>query len=91
MLMDVMEEVFKLVRAERAAQDEKWGTESNPMAVGGSHKKMTILVEEVGEVAKALLDGGPEDVRKELVQVAATAVYWLELIHPVFPKGNGGS
>ena len=38
--------------------------------------RLAALVEEVGEVARALHDGG--DVETELVQVAAVAVAWLE-------------
>ena len=38
-----------------------------------------ILIEEVGEVSKALLTGG--DLEAELVQVAAVAVAWLESLH----------
>jgi len=38
--------------------------------------RLAALVEEVGEVAKAFHDG--EDVRTELVHVAAVAVAWLE-------------
>ena len=44
---------------------------------------LAILTEEVGELAEAVLHehfGGPEgaNVRKELVQVAAVALQWLE-------------
>jgi NTP pyrophosphatase (non-canonical NTP hydrolase) len=54
------------------------------------HEKLTILVEEVGEVARAVLnktklayDGfsfAQEKLREELVQVAAVATAWLESI-----------
>jgi NTP pyrophosphatase (non-canonical NTP hydrolase) len=40
--------------------------------------KMTVLMEEVGEVARALLDGNADQLETELVQVAAVAVAWLE-------------
>ena len=38
--------------------------------------KLAVLTEEVGEVAKALLEG--TNVHEELVQVAAVAVAWAE-------------
>jgi NTP pyrophosphatase (non-canonical NTP hydrolase) len=38
--------------------------------------KLPILVEEVGEVARALCDG--TNLREELIQVAAVALAWLE-------------
>jgi len=48
--------------------------------------KLAILIEEVGEVAEAILQvqdlntlGDPiKDLRKELIQVAAVAVAWAE-------------
>lgn len=42
---------------------------------------LAVLTEEVGEVARALLDcESPERLRAELVQVAAVAVAWAEAI-----------
>lgn len=50
--------------------------------------RLAVLMEEVGEVARAILEGGIDgevshdkhgkDLRKELVQVAAVAVAWIE-------------
>jgi NTP pyrophosphatase (non-canonical NTP hydrolase) len=40
--------------------------------------KLKILVEEVGEVARALCDG--TNLREELVQVAAVALAWAEAL-----------
>ncbi|NBW23500.1 MAG: hypothetical protein EBR82_87720 [Caulobacteraceae bacterium] len=47
--------------------------------------KFAILVEEVGEVARAINDGDPEHMREELVQVAAVAVAWVEALSRVEP------
>ena len=41
-------------------------------------KAFSILVEEVGEVGKALNENNPADVVVELTQVAAVALAWLE-------------
>lgn len=48
-------------------------------------ERLTVLVEEVGEVARAVLETGnlandkhQGDVKKELVQVAAVCLAWLE-------------
>ena len=39
----------------------------------------TILAEEFGEVAKAILENEPEDaLEAEIIQVAAVCVSWLE-------------
>jgi hypothetical protein len=42
--------------------------------------RLAALVEEVGEVARALHDGDFENLREELVQVAAVAVAWVEAL-----------
>lgn len=53
------------------------------------HERLTVLMEEVGELARELLTqdgrrlardtiGTPEALRAELVQVAAVAIAWLE-------------
>jgi NTP pyrophosphatase (non-canonical NTP hydrolase) len=63
------------VAAERTRQDEKWEDTSH-------HRDTTwlaILTEEVGEVAKAILQcASCEELYSELVQVAAVAVAWME-------------
>lgn len=41
--------------------------------------KVAVLSEEIGEVARAVLDGSPA-LREELVQVAAVAMAWLEAL-----------
>lgn len=40
--------------------------------------KVAVLTEEVGEVARAVLDKDPANLRDELVQVAAVAIAILE-------------
>lgn len=76
------ERILRLVVAERARQDAKWGWPNAGLAGCDPHKKLSILVEEVGEVAEALLDRQSDDeLRDELVQVAAVAVAWLEADH----------
>lgn len=42
--------------------------------------KLVVLVEEVGEVARAICDGDDANLREELVQVAAVCVAWLEAL-----------
>lgn len=66
---------------ERFAQEAKFGetgeTCANPAMDRGT--KMFVLMEEVGEVARAVLEDEPvEDLRKELIQVAAVAAAWAE-------------
>lgn len=62
------------VDQERDRQDRKWGSQRHL----DDRTWLTILVEEVGEIARASLEHDPEGLRKELVQVAAVAVAWME-------------
>jgi NTP pyrophosphatase (non-canonical NTP hydrolase) len=68
------------IRAERQRQDAKWGQQHHPAAVW-----CAILMEEVGEVANAILDSRSTNLEDELIQVAAVSVAWLEAIGS-FPK-----
>jgi NTP pyrophosphatase (non-canonical NTP hydrolase) len=43
-------------------------------------KRLGILLEEVGEVAKGLNDGNKENLKEELIQVASVCVRWLEIL-----------
>lgn len=76
--------VFERVAAERRRQSElkasgKFAYTAADDVVGGL--KLAILVEEVGEVAKALNEGDDlASLQAELVQVAAVATAWAESI-----------
>jgi len=80
----VIKRVFELIRAERDKQDKKWG--ANAIRTVGPDSRMCILAEEVGEAAEVvnrMRDEGVDltsELRKELIQVAAVAVAWLEKI-----------
>lgn len=74
--MDILSQIM----IERKSQDLKWGIRNhdNWMWLG-------ILMEEVGEVATAILNvwngkEGNREIIKEIVQVAAVAIAWLECI-----------
>lgn len=66
--------VHHAIELERGRQISMWGDQQH------THEHwLSILTEEVGEVARALNDDKDKDeIRKELVQVAAVAVAWLE-------------
>ena len=62
------------VIAERTRQNEKWGWPRDH-----SHGKwLAILMEEIGEVAKALLEGLEEDIKTEAIHSIAVLFAWLE-------------
>ena len=74
--------IWNNILAERKRQDEKWG----PIA-GRTHEHMywmTVLVEKIGEVAKAIWEvvsgraTSQAHIGKELIQCAAVIVAWME-------------
>jgi hypothetical protein len=76
--------IFAAIDLERARQHDKW---ANPHGWGQGDcsspdvmvtTKAAVLVEECGEVAKAVLERNADQLRTELIQVAAVAVAWLE-------------
>lgn len=73
--------IFQAIAAERTRQMVKHPGHTIADDSTELYKKLAILVEEVGEVSRAMLDGKPDDMRKELVEVAACAVGWLESLN----------
>lgn len=77
---------YDAIVLERHRQDRKWGVQNLTDA-----EFLCVLTEEVGEVAAAINDSLPvDDVRRELVQVAAVCVKWLEAIDRRGKQPNGG-
>jgi NTP pyrophosphatase (non-canonical NTP hydrolase) len=73
---NIQEDVLELLRKERARQDAKWGADREQ----NDKIWLTILAEEFGEAAKAILERNPDAMSMELSHVAAVAVAWLENI-----------
>lgn len=71
----VTEAVTDEVAEERERQDEKWGEQNHPLDTW-----LTVLAEEVGELAQAILKGRVGEARDEAVQCAAVAVAIIEFI-----------
>lgn len=65
--------VLRLVHEERQAQDQKWGQQNH-----GLDRWLTILTEEVGEFAMAVLEQQWHEARAEMLQVAAVAAAIVE-------------
>ena len=76
--------IYREIDAERARQSARWGGPHDwgrgdcsspdvPVAV-----KVAVLMEECGEVARAVLQRDDQNLREELIQVAAIATAWLE-------------
>lgn len=74
----------KAVIAERCAQEGNWSKQRHPLDYW-----MVILVEEVGEVARAVLNDCNLETRKELVQAAAVCRAMVEQIDEVLELPDG--
>lgn len=78
--------ILTAIHDERIAQHEQWdrrhawgwGDRSSPDVT--DIVKAAVLTEETGEVVRAVLEDDDDGLRRELVQVAAVAVAWLEAL-----------
>lgn len=78
-------EIIRRVIEERVKQNTKYPEDRNlPLPLWS-----TVLAEEVGESARAVLEHDLVNLEEELVQVAAVAVAWLEDLQYQKEKGNG--
>lgn len=78
------DKVMRLVQRERQRQHQKWDRPhewgwGDCSSTGVARPvKLAVLLEETGEVARAVLERDAPSLRRELVQVAAVAMAWLE-------------
>lgn len=76
-------EMLVAIDAERDRQDAKFGwfrtgTARSHMPSDNLHAKVSVLAEEFGEVANAVLEGDDANLEVELIQVMAVCMAWLE-------------
>lgn len=76
-----MSDPIKDVLKERERQDKKWGPQNHH-----PERWIIILIEEVGEAGKDLLEGDAFGYRKEMVQVAAVALAAIESFDRAWKK-----
>ncbi|MBL7619176.1 hypothetical protein I7331_08000 [Frankia sp. AgB1.8] len=80
-VLAISAETVAAVEAEAARAYRKHGERSILNPAMPDAVRLPVLVEEVGEVAKAMLENAdPADLRAELIQVAAIALTWLEAL-----------
>ena len=102
----IRDRVLMDVRRERLRQDTlkaegrfQYTCADNGLSLS---EKLACLTEELGEVAQEVLTqsgrrlardttGSRENLRKELVQVAAVAVAWIEGMDSYYYQGTGGA
>ena len=82
-----MDDIFQDIAREREQQEERWGEQNHH-----GTKWLAILVEEVSEVAVCVNEIEPaiftekaglknyNELREELIQVAAVCIAWLEYL-----------
>ena len=73
---DTLDEIFEEIITEMERQYYKWGDQHHTDSVW-----LTILIEEVGEAARAILESNDPhspEMMDELIQVAAVVSAWLE-------------
>jgi len=82
------EQILAAVTAGRARQAELWDRDhAHGWGDCSSRRvpasvKVAVLAEESGEVARAVLEGDADGLRRELVQVCAVCWAWLEGLEP---------
>jgi NTP pyrophosphatase (non-canonical NTP hydrolase) len=77
-------ELWQEILRSREAADRKHGPASIERIGADSGSWLTMLVEEVGEVANALTYDGPADgLRAELIDVAAVVTAWIAAVDEV--------
>ena len=70
-----LDSVIVTIITERDRQDAKWGEQNHDDLYW-----LGILLEEVGETAKALIEFDSAKAREELIHTVAVGVGWLECI-----------
>ena len=71
--MKITKEAFNnLIQIERNAQDEKWGQQTH-----SDERWVCIILEELGEVSKSVIEKNEEGILEETVQVAALLQAWV--------------
>lgn len=70
--------VYADIARERLRAAKKHSDGSIELAPADDPRWWIVVMEEIGEVARAFQEEGPERVREELVQVAAMCAAWLD-------------
>lgn len=65
--------IYIAIGTERKRQDRKYSWSGYSPS-----RRLAVLTEELGEVARAVQRGDENNLREELTQLAAAAVRWLE-------------
>jgi hypothetical protein len=90
---DLQRQAIMEVLRERDRQEELWAGTPGHIADPETtdEHRLTVFLEEVGETAKEVLEGGRENgkLRTELVQAVAVGLAWLETLGTTHAPGTG--
>lgn len=75
-----IEDINEGVRLARLHLEEKHGSNSIASPTLPDKDKVVVMGEEQGEICRAVLENDYDQLRKELLQVAACAIGWLECL-----------
>lgn len=75
------QQTMQAILDERVRQNNKWGEQNHDASLW-----MLIALEEIGEVAKTILEKDPIEYRKELIQATAVMFQWLECEYRIEQK-----
>ena len=71
--MKITKQAFNdLIQIERNAQDEKWGQQNH-----SDERWVCIILEELGEASKSVIEKNEAGILEETVQVAALLQAWV--------------
>ena len=73
-------DVLAAVEAAMAHADDKHGAASMGRPFLPPHARVSVLTEELGEVARAVLDQDTDGLRRELERLAGCALGWLGVL-----------
>lgn len=71
----MLRDIYSEIQEERCNQDKRFGKQPRSLR---PPVYLAVLTEELGEVARAIIDGDSENYRTELIQLAAVAVAAIE-------------
>jgi len=80
--MDIRDIIYNQIITERFRQDKKWGIQNH-----SNFYWYAILGEEFGEVGRAIMENNKWDINKEITQVAAVCIAWLENLRDIKKSG----
>jgi len=78
-LKEIRDTIIIKIVTERNRQDAKWGRYAG-LWDDSDQLKLTVVMEEIGEIAKAILEDDSINLYEEIIQSMAVLMAWAEVI-----------